>query len=66
MNMSDLIQVFLIAAVIFFLLGWAARRTLPRLWQGLQARIFPTRYLKSAGVWVRDGTTKEKTSHHER
>lgn len=65
MNSADLIQVFLIAAVIFFFLGWAARRALPRFWQGLQARIFPTRYLKSAGVWVRDGMTKEKTSHHE-
>ena len=65
MNMTDLLQVSLIAAVVFFFLGWAVRAALPRLWQGLQARIFPTRYLKSAGVWVRDGSTKEKTIDHE-
>ncbi|QCR36101.1 cellulose biosynthesis protein BcsF [Nissabacter sp. SGAir0207] len=58
--MSDLLQVALIAAILFFILGWLACRSLPALWRRFQARLFPTRYLKSAGVWVRNGTSKEK------
>lgn len=59
MNMSDIAELVLLCAIIFFWLGYAAHRRFPHLWQRLQNRLLSPRYLKSAGVWVREGSTSQ-------
>ncbi len=58
MNTSDIIEIIFLSAVIFFLLGYAARTRLPDWWQQLQGRFLPPRYLKYEGFWSNNRMNK--------
>lgn len=61
MGFSDLVQIALLSAVIFFLIGYLGRPYLIRLMQRVQSVLLSPRYLKSEGIWVFNKTnTKNK------
>ncbi|ANI30547.1 membrane protein [Yersinia entomophaga] len=57
MNLSDIFQVILLAAIVFFPLGYFARGRLPAWWAKKQHFFLSARYLKSEGIWLRDGSS---------
>ncbi|CNE26880.1 cellulose biosynthesis protein BcsF [Yersinia nurmii] len=57
MNLSDIFQVILLAAIVFFPLGYFARGRLPAWWAKKQHLFLSARYLKSEGIWLRDGSS---------
>lgn len=66
MNFSDIMQLVLICAMIFLVLGYALQRRFPNGLQTVRNLLLPPRYLKSAGVWVRKNSssaTKRKNTH---
>lgn len=52
MGFSDIVQIVLVSAVIFFLIGYAGRPFLIQLLHVFQSMFLSPRYLKSKGVWV--------------
>ncbi|QHB34434.1 cellulose biosynthesis protein BcsF [Yersinia canariae] len=59
MNLNDIWQVLLLGAIIFFPLGYMARRRFPRWWEKKQHLFLSARYLKSEGIWLRDGSSSQ-------
>lgn len=54
MMLSDILQIAVLCALLFFPLGYVAHRRLPQRLQYWKNRLLRPRYLKSEGVWVRD------------
>ncbi|WP_145547023.1 cellulose biosynthesis protein BcsF [Yersinia intermedia] len=59
MNFNDILQLLLFSAVIFFPLGYVAHRWFPRWWEKRQHLFLSARYLKSEGVWLRNGSSSQ-------
>ncbi|HDL7645346.1 TPA: cellulose biosynthesis protein BcsF [Yersinia enterocolitica] len=59
MNLNDIWQILLLGATIFFPLGYMARRWFPRWWEKKQHLFLSARYLKSEGIWLRDGSSSQ-------
>ena len=59
MNLNDIGQILLLGAIIFFPLGYMARRGFPRWWEKRQHLFLSARYLKSEGIWLRDGSSPQ-------
>lgn len=57
-NNSDIMELVLLCAVIFFPLGYRARHWLPPLLQRLHLILRRPRYLKSAGVLRRNAAVR--------
>lgn len=59
LNLNDIVQLAILFALIFIPLGYAFHRRFPQ-WRRYWLNLFLSpRYLKSAGLWVREGS-----SHH--
>ncbi|CNL11730.1 cellulose biosynthesis protein BcsF [Yersinia proxima] len=59
MNLNDIWQILLLGAIIFFPMGYMARRWFPRWWEKKQHLFISARYLKSEGIWLRDGSSSQ-------
>ncbi|WP_145512929.1 cellulose biosynthesis protein BcsF [Yersinia kristensenii] len=59
MNLNDIWQILLLGAIIFFPLGYRVRRWFPRWWEKKQHLFLSARYLKSEGIWLRDGSSSQ-------
>lgn len=59
MNLNDIWQILLLGAIIFFPLGYMARHWFPRWWEKKQHLFLSARYLKSEGIWLRDGSSSQ-------
>lgn len=59
MNLNDIGQILLLGAIIFFPLGYMAHRWFPRWWEKRQHLFLSARYLKSEGIWLRDGSSPQ-------
>lgn len=59
LNLNDIVQLILLCALIFIPLGYAFHRRFPHLRQYLQNLLLSPRYLKSAGLWVRTGSSSQ-------
>ncbi|EPZ8123457.1 cellulose biosynthesis protein BcsF [Yersinia enterocolitica] len=59
MNLNDIWQILLLGAIIFFPLGYMTRRWFPRWWEKKQHLFLSARYLKSEGIWLRDGSSSQ-------
>jgi len=57
LNLTDIVQLVILCALFFIPLGYAIHRRYPHWRQRWQNRLFSPRYLKSAGLWVRDGSS---------
>ncbi|MEC5319500.1 cellulose biosynthesis protein BcsF [Brenneria populi subsp. brevivirga] len=56
LNLSDIVQLLLLSAIIFFTLGYVAHGYIHRWLQYWKNRLLSPSYLKSAGMWMRDGS----------
>jgi cellulose biosynthesis operon protein BcsF/YhjT len=59
MNLTDIVQLVLLCALVFVPLGYAFHRRFPHWQQHWQNLLLSPRYLKSAGLWVRNGTSSQ-------
>ncbi|RLM26736.1 hypothetical protein BIY29_05215 [Brenneria alni] len=59
MNLSDIVQLVLLSAVVFLSLGYIGHRFILRWFQNLKYRLLSPGYLKPAGVWMRDGSSSK-------
>ncbi|AIR05470.1 membrane protein [Cedecea neteri] len=60
MNITDIIQLIVLCAIIFIPLGYTARRWLPRLTASVRLMFLKPRYVKPAGTLRR---TSVKADH---
>ncbi|WP_148875564.1 cellulose biosynthesis protein BcsF [Serratia marcescens] len=63
LNLNDILQLILLCALIFIPLGYAIHRRFPHLRQYWQNLLLSPRYLKSAGLWVRTGSSSQIKRH---
>ncbi|OMQ20547.1 cellulose biosynthesis protein BcsF [Serratia oryzae] len=64
-DISDIIQITLLCALIFIPLGYSLHRRFPNWRQHCQNRLFSARYLKRAGLWIRqDNSSQIKREKH--
>ncbi|QTF10453.1 cellulose biosynthesis protein BcsF [Brenneria izadpanahii] len=56
LNLIDIVQLVMLSAVVFFTLGYVAHRFIPRWLEYWECRLLSPRYLKSADIWLRDGS----------
>lgn len=63
MNISDIIQLIILCAILFIPLGYALRPRLPRYIDRCKALFFPARYVKPAGVLRRSASSGVKRKH---
>ncbi|MHA7844802.1 cellulose biosynthesis protein BcsF [Serratia sp. D1N4] len=61
-DITDIMQIMLLCAIIFIPLGYALHRRFPNWRQYCQNRLLSPRYLKPAGLWTR----KEPSSQIKR
>ncbi|CAI2159591.1 MULTISPECIES: cellulose biosynthesis protein BcsF [Serratia] len=57
--LDDIVQLVILCAIVFIPMGYLLHRRFPnwrRSWQNL---LLSPRYLKSAGLWVRTGSTSQ-------
>ncbi|MGP2949654.1 cellulose biosynthesis protein BcsF [Serratia nevei] len=59
LNLNDIVQLILLCALIFIPLGYAFHRRFPHLRQYWQNLLLSPRYLKSACLWVRTGSSSQ-------
>ncbi len=50
MNITDIIQLVVLCAIVFFPLGYTARRWLPRFTAAVRLMFLKPRYVKPAGT----------------
>ncbi|TKI07810.1 cellulose biosynthesis protein BcsF [Martelella alba] len=60
MNLDDIWQLTLLCAAVFFPLGYLFHRRFPFWFTALQSWLLSPRYLKSAGIWIRDEHRTDK------
>ncbi|WP_431224242.1 cellulose biosynthesis protein BcsF [Serratia sp. L9] len=58
-GLGDIIQLVFLCALVFIPLGYALHRRFPNGFQAWQNLLLSPRYLKSAGLWVREGSTSK-------
>ncbi|TQI78189.1 cellulose biosynthesis operon protein BcsF/YhjT [Serratia fonticola] len=58
-SLDDIIQLVILCAIIFIPLGYALRRRFPHWVQSWQNLFLSPRYLKSAGLWMREGSISQ-------
>lgn len=63
MNNTDIIQLVIVCAMIFFPLGYYARHSLRRLRDTTRLLFAKPRYVKSAGTLKRASHVKAKQKH---
>ncbi len=63
LNLNDILQLILLCALVFIPLGYAFHRRFPHLRQYWQNLLLSPRYLKSAGLWVRTGSSSQIKLH---
>ena len=63
MSITDIIQLVVLCALIFFPLGYATRHFLRRIETTLRMMFFRPRYVKPAGTLRRDATVKVKAKN---
>ncbi|AHG20395.1 lipoprotein [Chania multitudinisentens RB-25] len=59
LNINDIMQLALLCAIIFLPLGYALHRSFPNWFKNWQNRLLSPRYLKPAGLWVREGSSSQ-------
>ncbi|MBN3216969.1 cellulose biosynthesis protein BcsF [Pectobacterium polaris] len=62
MNLTDIVQLVLLSAVVFFTLGYLAHRVIPHWLQYWKNRLLSPRYLKPASVWMRSPSSTKTVS----
>lgn len=62
MGWTDLFQVALLSAAVFFLLGFYSRQWIQRAWKKFQCLFLAPRYLKFDGLWMPTPSTHKKKS----
>ncbi len=60
MQLTDIVQITLLSAVFFFLLGYAVRPRLQRRLKAMQNYFLKPRYLKATGFLSADNTSTAK------
>lgn len=63
LNLNDILQLILLCALVFIPLGYAFHRHFTHLRQYWQNLLLSPRYLKSAGLWVRTGSSSQIKRH---
>nr|WP_010426049.1 cellulose biosynthesis protein BcsF [Enterobacter mori] len=63
MNLSDIIQLVVLCALIFFPLGYYARHSLRRIRDTARLMLLKPRYLKPAGTLTRAPNVKADRKH---
>ena len=58
-NVGDITQLIALCAIIFIPLGYAFHRLFPHWWNNVQDLLLSPRYLKSAGLCVREGSSSQ-------
>lgn len=59
MMLSDILQIIVLSALVFFPLGYLVQRYFSPRYQYWKNRLLRPRYLKSEGMWVRDGDASQ-------
>ncbi|MDX5629974.1 MULTISPECIES: cellulose biosynthesis protein BcsF [unclassified Brenneria] len=59
LNLSDIVQLVLLSAVIFFTLGYVARHYIPRWLQYWKNRLLSPSYLKAGDIGMRDASSSK-------
>ena len=58
-GISDIMQLVILCAIVFIPMGYLLHRRFPNWYRSWQNLLFSPRYLKSAGLWVRAGSTSQ-------
>lgn len=58
-DLGDIMQLVILCAIIFIPVGYALHRRFPNWSQTWRNVLLSPRYLKSAGLWVREGSTSQ-------
>ncbi|WP_337263095.1 MULTISPECIES: cellulose biosynthesis protein BcsF [unclassified Serratia (in: enterobacteria)] len=67
-DITDIVQIMLLCAIIFIPLGYSLHRRFPNWYQNWQNRLLSPRYLKPAGLWTREDPSSQtkRKNHNER
>ncbi|MBE0149849.1 cellulose biosynthesis protein BcsF [Serratia fonticola] len=57
--LDDIVQLVILCAIVFIPMGYLLHRRFPNWHQSWQNLLLSPRYLKSAGLWVRTGSTSQ-------
>lgn len=55
--LDDIVQLVILCAIVFIPMGYLLHRRFPNWHRSWQNLLLSPRYLKSAGLWVRTGST---------
>lgn len=66
MNITDIVQLIILCALIMLPLGYSARRWLPGLLLRFRQRFLAPRYLKSAGTLQRTSSATVNRQHDKK
>lgn len=58
-GISDIVQLVILCAIVFIPAGYLLHRRFPNWYRAWQNLVLSPRYLKSAGLWVRAGSTSQ-------
>ncbi|MFI8416123.1 cellulose biosynthesis protein BcsF [Serratia sp. NPDC078593] len=59
MNLTDIVQLVMLCAIIFIPLGYALHCRFPHWRKHWQNAVLSPRYLRFTGLWRRDGSTSQ-------
>jgi cellulose biosynthesis operon protein BcsF/YhjT len=57
--LDDIVQLVILCAIVFIPMGYLLHRRFPNWYRSWQNLLLSPRYLKSAGLWVRTGSTSQ-------
>ncbi|WP_411754773.1 cellulose biosynthesis protein BcsF [Serratia sp. (in: enterobacteria)] len=57
--LGDIVQLVILCAIVFIPMGYLLHRRFPNWYRSWQNLLLSPRYLKSAGLWVREGSTSQ-------
>ncbi|WP_447871266.1 cellulose biosynthesis protein BcsF [Serratia fonticola] len=58
-SLDDIVQLVILCAIVFIPTGYLLHRRFPNWQRSWQNLLLSPRYLKSAGLWVRTGSTSQ-------
>lgn len=58
-GIDDIVQLVILCAIVFIPTGYLLHRRFPNWYRSWQNLLLSPRYLKSAGLWVRAGSTSQ-------
>lgn len=58
-GIGDILQLVILCAIVFIPTGYLLHRRFPNWYRSWQNLLLSPRYLKSAGLWVRAGSTSQ-------